>query len=664
MGKLWRILGLGLSMFIMSILMASCGFLEIKLPDAEIAQSSKILDIHGEEIAILFEENRIPVDVNNISQSVLSAIVAVEDARFYTHYGIDPIGILRALATNVKAGKIIEGGSTITQQTAKNLYLTHERTWQRKIKELIYTLQLEQKYTKEEILELYLNQIYFGEGAYGIEVAAQTYLGKAAKDLSLAESAYLVGLPQRPNFYNPFKRPEEAKKRQLTVLSRMLEQQYITQEQFEQAEKEEIVLKAGYREKTVQAAYFINEIRQYITEKYDNGAELLLRGGLTVQTTLDLKWQKAAEKALQEGLGQADPELQGAIVALDPHTGGIRAMVGGKDFGESRFNRVFAERQPGSAFKPFLYAAALDNGYTAASMVRCEPFQIPVENGIYEPKDFGDDYHHQDFTLYEALSISDNVIAVKLNYWLSPRTLVQYAERFGIEAKLRPYPSLALGTSEVTPMEMAKAFSPFANLGKRVEPYFIVSMTDYYGRILEENEPVIDRAVDPVLSYLVVDMMQGVVQEGGTAAQLSEIVDRPIAGKTGTSQNYQDLWFVGVTPDLSAAVYVGYDKPRSTGRTGGNLAGPIWARFVKDSLEGVPAKEFPKPQGIDERDICPDSGLLTTEYCPEEIRLSFAVGTEPKKSCNIHSLPTDWFDWIPWQLLPDTNFRLESLPEG
>jgi 1A family penicillin-binding protein len=607
-----------------------------------VATASKVLDVNGRVIRTLFRENRIEVPVAQIPPLTRKAFIAVEDARFFKHHGIDLPGIARAVVKNIMAGKIVEGGSTITQQTAKNLYLTREKTFLRKFKEAWLALHLERKYTKEQILEMYLNQVYFGEGAYGIEVAARTYFGKPAGELDLAESAMLAGLLKAPNTYSPFQNWEGAKGRQKTVLDRMSDLGMITREEANQAYEERLILASSVKSKG-KAPYFVDEVIKYVTSKYENGANLLFTGGLTIETTLDLDMQEAAETAFTDGLAGKDRQLNGALVAMDAATGQIRALVGGRDFSQSKFNRAFmAKRQPGSAFKPFLYTAAIDMGYTAGTTLTCEPASFPVSGGIpYRPTDYGSNpYHNRLFTLKEALAISDNVVAVKLANEIRPASIVDYAKKMGINSKLRMFLSISLGTSEITPLELTGGYTPLANGGKKTKPLFVLKIKDKNGNVLEENKPEITQVIDPKTAYIVTDMMRAVLAPGGTAANVAGTVGRPAAGKTGTTQDYRDAWFAGFTPELVATVYIGYDDPRKpVGATGGRIAAPIWARFVADALKDRPVREFSMPEGLVRVKICADSGLLATPFSPYTIEAVFVDGTEPTQSCPLHSYP-------------------------
>ncbi|WP_424659552.1 transglycosylase domain-containing protein, partial [Desulfofundulus sp.] len=481
------------------------GCTSLSLP-GDLPTPSKIFDARGRLIATLSPQKSIPVSLKEISPYMQQAIVAIEDARFYKHHGIDSVGLMRALYHNIRARKIVEGGSTITQQLAKNMFLEPERTARRKIKELCLTIQLEKRYSKEEILQMYLNQIYFGQGAYGIEMAARTYFGKSARELDLGESAMLAGIVRAPSLYNPITNLKGARERQLLVLQRMVELGMITPEEARKASKKPLHFQNRPRGQT-RAAYFVAEIIKYLQGKYPEQPDLAYKGGLHIYTTLDLEMQEIAEKIFQDSFAQQDPELQGALVAYDPRNGYVKAMIGGKDFRQSQFNRALAKSQPGSAFKPFLYAAAIDRGYTAATTLECKPvsYEIPGQPP-YQPRDFNGSYHNRPFTLKEALYTSDNVVAVELNSRLGPQTLVEYARRMGVVSPLKPYLSLALGTSEVSPLEMARAYGPLANGGVLAKPIFITKIVDKKGTVLEEHNLELQQVLDPKTAYIVTDI--------------------------------------------------------------------------------------------------------------------------------------------------------------
>lgn len=646
--------------FLIPLIMAAvfvsggCGG-KFSLPEARLPEPSRILDREGRVMATVSGQNRIPVAAGQISPSVLDAIVAIEDARYYEHHGIDPVGLGRALYRNIRAGRIIEGGSTITQQLAKNLYLGPERTVERKLKELVLTIQLERKYSKTEILVMYLNQIYFGQGAYGIEMASRTYFGKSAGELDLAESSMLAGIPRAPSVYSPAGNYQAAKQRQRQVLERMAELGYIDAARAEKTAGEKLVIKKAGSD-VGKTAFFTNVVQEYIRNKHPELAESMLAGGYDIETTFDLDMQKAGEEALSAGLEDKDRELEGALVAVEPATGEIRVMVGGRDPGRSALNRAVTRSQPGSAFKPFLYAAALEDGYTAASTLVCGPVEFPQAAGPpYRPEDYEGGYHNRPFTLKEALMISDNVVAVKLNEQVGPQRVVSCAKRMGVESPLRPYLSLALGTSEVTPLEMAAAFACLANQGISSKPYFISRIKDPAGKVLDENFPSQKRAIDEKTAYIVTDMLSGVLQPGGTASGAGDILRRPAAGKTGTTENYREAWFVGYTPELSAAVYVGYDsKNKNAGAAGGVLAAPIWAHFTAKALEGRAPGNFTAPPGIVMKKVCRRYGLLALPDDDTALEAAFVEGTEPALYClplygawDLWNREGDWQQGVP-----------------
>ena len=625
-----------------------CGLLAAgftwKLPGIEVPQSSIIYDSNGRIIKGVYLQNRIPVDLEGISPFIIEAFISVEDKNFYRHRGIDAVAIMRAALVNLRALRVVEGGSTITQQTAKNLFLTQERTLTRKIKELYYTFLLERKYTKDEILSMYLNTIYFGHGAYGVETAARTYFGKPAADLNLAESALLAGIPARPSYYDPYINPQAAASRQRVVLDRMVRNGKITAAEKQAAQEEPLTYKSARFIKG-DAPYFVDMVVEELVRKY--GERMVYQGGLKIHTGLDLDMQIAAQEAYNSVMGERDAELQAALVALDATNGYIKAFIGGRDFAQSSFNRAIkARRQPGSAFKPFLYSLALERGYTPASMFRCEKVEFPQPDGtVYVPTDYGKEpYHWRSFTLKEALMVSDNIVAIKLNHELGPDTYAHWVKRFGFTGSIRPYVSLALGTSEVTPLELAAAFTVFANEGIKSEPIGIVKVVDRNGRTLEEHRPQQSRVVSPQNAYIVSDMLKGVLAPGGTASHLYSVVGRPAAGKTGTTQEYRDAWFVGYTPQLSCAVWVGYDtQEKSVNIAGGRIAGPIWAQFINKASTSLPVEDFSKPDGVSRINICLDSGLVACESCPRQIEAAFLDGTEPESICYYHEWGLNWW---------------------
>lgn len=565
-------------------------------------EASRVYSKEGDLIAEFYIERRTVIPFSEIPEHAKKAILAVEDSRFYSHPGLDIQGVLRALWADIKAGEIVQGGSTITQQLSKMLFLKPEKSLSRKIKEAIIALQIEKRYSKDEILNLYLNQVYFGSGAYGIEAASQTYFGKNAKDLNLSEAALLAGLPKAPTAFSPFRNPDRSKLRRSHVLKRMVEMGYIEEDDALKAEKEPLPLppKGGINK----APYFVEFIRQMMEGKY--GHEVYT-GGLNIHTTLDIKAQEVAEKALQRGLKvinerykKRNVPVQGAIIAIDPRTGYIKAMVGGRDFYETQFNRAYqALRQPGSAFKPFVFLTAIDNGFTPDDIIVDDPVSYPGhKKGVtWSPRNFSGDFKGP-VTLRMAMAESINSVAVKLLDRVGVNTTIEYARKLGVKSELKPYLPLALGASDLTLIEITSAFGVFASQGMRANPMAIIKVTDRMGRVLEENFPVIEEVIKPEVAYLMTDLLKGVI-EHGTGRKAKEL-KRPLAGKTGTTNEYTDAWFIGYSPSLVAGVWVGYDDHRSIGpgETGARAALPIWIDFMREVLKDTPPEDFPVPEGI------------------------------------------------------------------
>jgi penicillin-binding protein, 1A family len=612
----------------------------IRLPSAAIPESSVIYDINGKVVKGLSEQNQVNVELDEISPYFLNGVIAVEDKRFYKHHGIDVSGMIRALFVDLKAGKIIAGGSTITQQTAKTLYLSNERTVSRKIKELYYAFLMENKYSKDEILTLYCNSIYFGHGAYGVELASRTFFAKRAKDLTLAEAALLAGIPQSPTNYDPYVHPDEAQKRQAQVLQRMVEEGMITEAERDAAVKEPLTYKKAQFADD-EAPYFVAMVRDHLREQY--GDSVVYKGGLKVYTTLDLDMQKAANNAYLEGMKTQNADLQVALAAVDITNSQIRALVGGRDFNASSYNRAYAQRQPGSTFKPFVYSLAMERGYTPASMLPCEEKEFQLSNGdIYKPTDYGTEpYHWRDFTLKEAIDISDNVVSVTLTDLLGVNEATRYAQQFGFN-NLQAVLSLPLGSNEVTPLDMAAGYSVFANQGVYNPPVYLLKVVDKDGNVLEQYNPHAQSIISAENAYIITNMLEGVMESGGTGSALKAKVGRVSAGKTGTTEQKNDAWFVGYTPQLCCAVWVGYDQGKAANLYGGSAAGPIWASFIHDASAKLPEKDFDQPGGVDLINICLDTGLIATDSCPRKSTMAFYKNNEPQDICYLHQPNMDW----------------------
>lgn len=593
-------------------------------------------------LAEFFVENRTPVTLSDVPERFLQALIATEDARFYQHPGIDLRGIIRALYRNIRAGSIQEGGSTLTQQLSKVLFLTPEKSYLRKIREMALALRIEQRYTKQEILTLYCNQIYFGNGAYGIEAAARIFFGKSARDLTLPECALLAGLPRSPKYYSPFREPEHALGRRAYVLNRMVALNVVPLETAEEAKRTPLPVRLPAVAKGP-AAYFVEYIRQQVEDRFGSG--ILYSGGLNIYTSISDELQRYAEEAVRNGLiriesrkkkkrGLDQPPVQAALVAIDATSGSIRAMVGGRDFGESQFNRAWqAYRQPGSAFKPVIYAAALARGYGASELLDDSPLSVPLDRTtVWKPENFTKT-HLGPVTMRRALALSLNVPTVRLFQKLGADETIRFAKKLGIRSPLAPVPSLALGSSDLTLLELTSAYSVFAAHGARMEPLSILTITDSTGRTLYANDSMPEQVLTPEIAYLITNLLRGVI-ERGTGWKARDL-GYPVAGKTGTANDYRDAWFIGYTPGLIAGVWVGYDDHRTIGwkETGARAALPIWVDFMKKANKGKEPENFAVPGGVIFRQVDPKTGLLGSEQCTGAIQEAFLAGTEPRQYC-------------------------------
>ena len=600
------------------------------------AVSSQVFDIHGRLVTTLHsDQNRLPIDINKVPQHLQNAFIAAEDNRFYDHIGIDPIGIGRAIVTNITSGGIAQGGSTITQQLAKNAFLSQEQTLKRKIQEAMLALEIERKYSKKEILEMYMNQIYFGQGAYGIQTAARTYFDKDVDQLNLKQCAMLAGLPKSPNYYSPFNNLEEAKKRTNTVLDQMVKYGYISQDECTEAKNADLELtQMKQTDDNAATASFVDYVSQLVASKY--GDDALYKEGLKIYTTMDLEKQRAAAEALRQlpdnykdenGLTQP----QGALVSIDPRNGHILAMVGGR--GQDSFNRAtMAVRQPGSAFKPFVYMTALQHDMSPYSTMEDKA----ISYGSWSPQN-SDMTFRGKISLADALALSVNTVAVQLADEVGPSNIIANVKKMGITTMEKDDDNLAMAlgglTRGVTPLEMASAYGTFANRGVHVKPVAIVKILDRNGNVLE-NESTLnqDKNKTQVMSekeaYEMTYMLEGVIDHGtGTGAAIG----RPAAGKTGTTDNNVDAWFVGYTPTIVTAVWIGDDSgSHSLGEVyGGTIPATIWRDYMTvatqdESYEGFaipagmepiapPPKEEPKSKADDKKDAAKNKGQKSRE---------------------------------------------------
>ncbi len=610
--------------------------------------TSRVYSDDNKLLAEFYLENRRPVVLGDVPEVLIKALIATEDTRFYSHPGIDYRGIMRALYRNIRAGKIQEGGSTLTQQLAKVLFLTPERSYTRKLKEMALALRIEQRYTKQEILSFYLNQIYFGSGAYGVEAAAQIYFGKSVKNLNIAECALLAGLPRSPKYYSPFKSPDNARRRRAYVLSRMVAAGVITTLQAEEAR--EIPLPVQSAANTGgPAPYFVEYVRQKVEERF--GSSILYTGGLNIYTSMNDELQSYAEEVVADGIAKiearrrsrpAGSPLQAALIAIEPSTGHIRAMVGGREFGKSQFNRALqALRQPGSAFKPIIYAAAIERGYGASDLLDDSPLTIKVDrNKTWSPENFTHTYQGT-VTFQQALSQSLNVPTIRLLEKVGVDETIRYARKLGISTSLTRYLSLALGSSDVTLCELTSSYAVFADHGIKIGPISILMITDSAGKVLYVNDTVPEQVIKPETAYLTTYLLKGAI-ERGTGWKAREL-GRPAAGKTGTTNDYRDAWFIGYVPSLVVGVWVGFDGQESIGprETGARTALPIWLAFMKKSLADQSPEDFTVPNDILFRQIDPTTGLLSTENCRLSIRQAFLPGTEPRRYCDESSRPSE-----------------------
>ena len=570
--------------------------------------SSRIYDEKGRLITTVHaEENRIPVSIDQVPQNLQNAFVAAEDVRFYEHHGIDPRGILRAIFSNVVSGNATgQGGSTITQQLARNAFLTQEQTLKRKLLEVVLAFEIENKYTKKQILEMYMNQIYFGQGCYGVETASHVYFGKDAKDLSLPQCAMLAGLPNSPNYYSPFRSLEAAKYRQAIVLDQMAKYGYITEAQAAEAKAADVGLASPEAAKSTgsTASYFINYVIQAISDKYDSDA--IYKEGLQVYTTLNLDMQKEAEKVMAANLPDGNKDAngltqpQGALLTLEVGTGHVKAMVGGR--GEDHFNRATQMvRQPGSAFKPFVYLTAFENKFSPYDTVSNESKTYP---GGWTPKNYGGTSGGK-VTLEEALVHSMNIPTIDLADKVGMSKVLDTAEACGISTLVKDGKSTdnnlaaSIGglTNGVSMIDMAKAYSVFANNGKLVEPMVILKVIDRNGNVLEDNSAPKEgkQVVDEVSVHRLTCILEEVISRGTGG---NAMIGRPMAGKTGTTDDEHDAWFVGYTPEMVTAVWIGDDTSSNAGYTGGTIPAAIWREFMSQALADYKYKAFDIPDSV------------------------------------------------------------------
>src|SRR5574337_67094 len=574
---------------------------------------------------------------------LVDAVLLMEDRRFYQHHGVDLRAVMRAAWANAQHGTIVQGGSTLTQQLARSRYLTHERSFSRKIKESALALGLEITMSKQEILERYLNDVYLGQrGAYevrGITAASRHYLGKEPDALRPAEVALLVGLIRSPNTASPLVSLRRARERRDLVLRRLLEERKLSDADYRRALKEPVRV---VRDSTVEATHFLDFVRKELEAKLSGASK---GKTLKVFTTLDVATQQAAHQAVVQGLSKLDGRrkrtpgnaVEGALVALDVEAGAIKAMVGGRDYYRSQFNRaVQAKRQPGSLFKPFIYLAAFEAGHvdgrealTPATIVEDRPLAPDVENGRWRPRNFNDRYYGK-VRLREALERSLNAATITIGEQVGLGRVIDQAKASGIESRLRPDPATLLGASEVSVLEITAAYGTLARGGEWLRPYAIRKVEDERGRVLFKEKREARRAASPQAAFLVTSLLQGTIERGTAASARALGLTRDAAGKTGTSNDLRDAWFVGYTPDLIAGVWVGVDSGAPLQLTGAQAALPIWTQFIEQASVGHPPRRFEPPPGIVTAKIDPASGLRLTPDCSGGVDEVFIEGTEPR----------------------------------
>jgi penicillin-binding protein 1B len=611
-----------------------------------------ILELEPEEIGQFYgpkRQRRQLVSIRQVPNEFIHAVLAAEDGRFYDHHGFDPIGILRALYVNLRYGEIRQGGSTITQQLAKNFFLTPERTFSRKLNELILSVIIEWMYEKDQILEIYLNDIYLGQSGSvainGVGEATTFYFGKNVERISLAEAATIAGLIRAPGRYSPYSQLDRCRQRRDDVLKAMRARNWISVEELDTA-RSQPVRAVAERVSVKKAPYFLDYLSQQLEALYSS--DDLTRLGLSIFTTLDTRVQSAAEQALIRGLNRLeqtlpslkrpDPtrQLQGAVVVLQPKTGFILAMVGGRDYNTSQYNRVVqSRRQPGSAFKPFVYLAALD-ALTPVSRLSSVPQTYQIDGKPWTPENFSKDTE-MDVSMRAALATSNNRATVDMAMRVGLESIVDQVARFHFTTPIQPYPSLALGAFEVFPLELARAYCAFAGDGVLPYPLSLKDVTDDHGQVLNQRHLNIENLITPAKAYIVTDMLRSVVTDGTARALGTWNLPRSIAGKTGTTNNFRDAWFVGYTPDILGLVWVGFDNGDSIDASGSKAALPIWADLMTSIPDYLTGADFRMPEGVVRLRVCSESGLLAEgRRCPRPVEELFEAEKQPDRPCPIH----------------------------
>ncbi|MDY7046651.1 transglycosylase domain-containing protein [Virgibacillus sp. M23] len=589
-------------------------------------------------------ENREWVNLKDMSEAVIQATVAIEDRNFYEHHGFDIKRIFGALLKDIQTWSLKEGASTLTQQYARNLYLSHEKTWLRKMKEAFYTVRLEMFYSKDKILEGYLNTIYYGHGAYGIESASNLFFDTSSKQLTLAQASMLAGIPKGPTYYSPLNDSKRAEDRQKQILQAMYQQGKITEMEYKQAAQAKLVYKkSNAQEKERVGPYFQDFVIKEAADLLNMEVEGIRSGGYQIHTTLQKDHQLLLEEQINHAITPTS-EVQAGALAMNPNTGGIIAMVGGRNYQESSFNRtVQAKRQPGSSFKPFLYYAALENGYKPNTMLPSKPTTFQLANGeTYQPSNYNGYYANKEITLAQALALSDNIYAVKTNLFVGPKTLVETAREFGITSKLPEVPSLALGSAAVSMKEMVTGYSMLANGGYKIDAHSISKIIDHNGKTVykhksEKKNQILDQRKTFILTHLMTGMfdheLDGYMPVTGST--ITDQLNRHYAGKSGSTNS--DSWMIGFSPSIATGIWIGYDDNRKIEKVAEErYAKEIWADFMQKSHENLPNETFSVPSGVIGVPVDPTTGKRATPYCNTSRVMFFEKGTEPHEYCTEH----------------------------
>jgi penicillin-binding protein 1B len=622
-------------------------------------------------------EDRVPVSLDSIPKHLVDAIIATEDKRFYRHDGVSLIGIGSALVTDIRSKSLIAGGSTLTQQLVKNLYLTSERTFTRKAQEALMALLLEMRYSKEQILEAYCNEIYLGNNGSvqiaGVEQASQVYFGKKVTYLTLGEAATLAGVIRSPNVNSPLKYPERAKFRRDTVLRLMRDQQKITEREYEETTSSPITV-TRFPKTSRSAPFFVDLVLKQLRETYPETQ--LKTEGLRIFTTLDTIMQRSAEEALDNGIANLGKKyklirnsptpLEGVVVTVQPGTGYVKALVGGRNYSKTQFNRAIqARRQPGSLFKPFVYVTAMDpargsQALTASTILDDSPIAVQAGAAVWRPQNYDLRFHGR-VSVRDALAHSYNIPAVRAAINAGVPNVIKFATNIGVESKLQPYPSVSLGSFEVTPLEIAFAYSVFANLGVKAEPVSILAVVTRDGKLLETRNVKMKRVAPASVCYVMNDVLKDVFEYGTAARARSLGFEHPYAGKTGTTSNYRDAWFIGYSPRVLSLVWIGFDDGHSTRLAGGDACLPIWTRHM-NRIDGLVADvDWKRPEDVTDREIDPESGMLATPYCPTSRTEKYVVGTEPQSVCPIHAGSGDPSPYLPDPMIFGTDQQQASV---